>query len=217
MKFASLLPAAISMASIFTVLSLHSCQEEEVVNPPFRQDLADIETTSVGANATLTRDDGTALTIDNSSVLGKLSPNVIYRALAVYVETDKSAHIYGCTKVLSPQPEEFKESSMRRDPVKKVLAAWRGGRYINLHLTVATTNHSQHFAFADKGLKQNHDGSLTWQIELYHNQNKDGYYYSREVYISCPINGKEELQSGRDSVAMTINTYGGTITKRLRY
>lgn len=214
MKIVSLLSAIGVLA--FSVLCL-SCQDDVEASPSYRQDLADIEAISNGVGATLTRDDGTTLTIDNSSALGKLSPNVVYRSLAVYVETSGDAHVYACSKVLSPNPEAIRSTAMKRDPVKNVLAVWRGGRYVNLHLTVSTSNHSHHFAFADNGVRINADGSQTWLIELYHGQNGDGDYYTREVYLSCPVGIKKGMIAGRDSVEMKINTYEGTITKRLIY
>lgn len=214
MNQSRLLTATIALALTFFC---HSCQDDNEVSAAYRQDLADIEVSQGGGGATLTRDDGTRLTIDNSEILGTLAQNAVYRVLAVYVETDKSAHLYACNKVLSPAPETINEQSILRDPVKKVLAVWRGGRYVNLHLMVSTTNHSQHFAFADKGIKQSPDGSKIWHIELYHNQNKDGHYYSREIFLSCPVEDKRGLQEGKDSVEIEISTYNGTITKKLRY
>lgn len=50
-------------------------------------------------------------------------------------------------------------------------------------------------------------GKATQRIQLFHSQEEDPEAYTREIFLSCPLN-KLDLQSG-DSIIFSINTYEG--------
>lgn len=192
------------------------CSEDERPAPPYRQDLAEIVTDADGYAATLVPDYGTPLAITNTDAAGRLSPDTVYRTLALYTADAGQATLQGLSAVVSPLPSAFGGKPVPTDPLR-VDAVWRGGRYANLLVTVATSNKGHKFAFADRGIIQHPDGHLLQAVELYHDRNGDGDFYERQVYLSCPLYGFGQLQAGRDSIELRIHTHDGPQTRRLPF
>ncbi len=186
-------------------------KEEESPLAAYRQDLAEVFTNFVGKTTHLLRDDGTKLSILNPQ--GGLTPDSAYRVIALYTESPDGIVIRGLSSVLSPLPREFREESVRTDPLG-LTAMWRGGRYVNLRLALKTGGSAHYLGFIDRDIVRTHDGKLKACIELYHSQNNDPLYYTRETYVSCPVWGyAERLQAGRDSVELSVNTFSGKVIK----
>ncbi len=186
-------------------------KDEESILAAYRQDLAEISTDIVGKTALILRDDGTRLPILNPR--GGLTPDSVYRVIALYTETTDGALLSGFSSVLSPLPRAFREESVRTDPIG-LTAIWHSGRYVNLLLALKTGGGAHYFGFIDRDIVRTHDGKLKARIELYHNQNGNPLYYTREAYISCPVWGyADRLMAGRDSVELSVNTFSGKTTK----
>lgn len=192
------------------------CSEDETPAPSYRQDLAELITDADGYAVRLVPDVGEPLTVINTAAVGQLRPDTAYRVLTLYTAEAGQATLQGLTPIVSPLPSAFGGNPVPNAPVR-VDAVWRGGRYANLLVTVATSNKGHKFAFADRGVAQFPDGHLLQAVELYHDRNGDGEYYERQVYLSCPLYGFGQLQAGRDSVELRINTYEGLQTRRLPF
>lgn len=168
-----------------------------------------------GNASTLVRDDRTQLKVTNA--IGNLTPDSTYRILALYTEdtTAQSAHLTSYAAVITAQAATYRSSSIITDPLS-VQACWNSGGYINCHLTLKATNTGTHIVgFHKQALTSNADGTKTLNVLFIHNQNADPLYYSREAYLCMPLNPiLQSLTAGRDSVALTFNTFEGQRTFR---
>lgn len=210
MKIPSILLPAILVCSLF------SCGEEDVPLNNFQQDLAEVFTDADGKITSLVTDDGTSYSVSNAALMQPLRPDTVYRTSALYVRSADKAEIISLTSIVSPKPI-VSDATIKNAPLR-VDAVWRGGRYANLLLTIPTSNKAHKFAFVDRGYQAQAEGHLLQTIELYHDNNGDGDFYERQVYLSCPLYGFGDiLQAGRDSVEMRIQTPNGLYTKRLPF
>lgn len=194
---------------------LSACEEDEEILASYRQDLAEIVTDASGGIVRLLLDDGTALPVLN--VKSGFPEDTLMRVFALYTENEAGATLNRLSNVLSSLPRTFEETAVRRDPVG-LTAIWRGGRYVNLLLALKSGGNSHYFSFVDRGIVPMEGGWQKACIELYHDQNKDPLYYTREVYVSCPLWAYEgKLESGRDSVEFVLRTFEGDFVKTLPY
>ena len=98
------------------------------------------------------------------------------------------------------------ERPQKADPVK-VVSAWRGGEYINLHLTPKTQGGTQHWGFRKEGMKEE-NGKKHLFLSLHHNQNNDRTSYTETVYASLWLEALKEIGKG-DSITLAICTQNG--------
>ncbi len=203
------------LASVFLCAS---CGEEEEPLAPLWQELAELVTGPDGRVTAVVRDNGKLLAVSNRASWGGLKSDTVYRAYVAYVLTgEDEAAIYTAGAVLSSHPAKFREENVLRDPLD-VDALWRGGRYLNFTVSLKTGGGSHALAFVDKGISAAADGSQLLRLELYHDQNDDPLYYTRQVSLSCPLYGyADRLFSSRDSVEMKVNTFGGTLVRRFPF
>lgn len=183
-----------------------SCEDDGEILAAYRQDLAEVVTDGAGAAAELRLDDGTRFSFARRRK-GYVR-DTVYRMRALYTLQDGgTADVSALVPVLSPFPRIYAPQAVRTDPVG-VSALWRGGRYVNFRLDVKTAGGVHYFGFIDRGCRQNAAGGLTQQVELLHDQNADPLYYTREVWLSCPLFGfAESLRPGQDSVEVAVTTF----------
>lgn len=208
-----------SLCRIFLLLGLlvffSACEEDQEALSALRQDFAELYTNALGQGERLRCDDGTLLTVLNKPV--GLTRDSIYRVCAMYIEEPQGITLRGLSYVLSPCPQRFSSQPVKRDPLT-VKALWRSSRYVNLLLALQTAGGSHRFAFVDNGVESKPGGYKIARVELYHDQNGNAEFYTREAYLSCPVWPYEgTLQAGRDSVELTVNTYDGTLVQRVAY
>lgn len=135
----------------------------------------------------------------------------------MYTEDFQGVTLRSLAYILSPCPQRFSSQAVKRDPLT-VKAFWRSSRYVNLLLALQTAGGSHRFAFVDNGVENRPEGYKLARVELYHDQNDNAEFYTRETYISCPVWPYEGvLQAGRDSVELTVNTYEGPMAYRVAY
>ena len=96
-------------------------------------------------------------------------------------------------------------------------SAWvsKTRKYLNVGIFLLTgeapTKESRHLlAIADDSLALNADGTRTQFLRLYHKRGDMPEYYSQRFYFSIPLHNVKA-----DSVALSINTYEGTVMKKL--
>jgi hypothetical protein len=201
-------------AAVWTVAAaLTACGDDDTVAPAYRQDLAEVVTDADGYPARLINDTGDTLDVVGKNRSLVLTPDTVYRVQAAYLREADGADLVALTQVLSPLPTSFRDENIRRDALD-VAALWRGGRYLNLVVEVKSGGGSHAFAFVDHGTTVDVDGARCLHIELYHSQGADPLYYTRQVYLSCPL-WAAGLQGGRDSVEITVATFAGPLVKRL--
>ena len=163
-------------------------------------------------------DDGDSLrTNPPFTVSWTSTADTIYRALLYYNLQDGEVDGYNLSQVLVPEVKAASRfgSVVKTDPVY-LQSAWRArsGRYLNLRLRVLTGDtkdgktQRQVFGCVSDTLVKHEDGRSTLHLLLYHNQNGQPEYYSRDVYLSIPLAGVQA-----DTVVMRLQTYEGEYSK----
>lgn len=207
------------LCQLFLLLGLSvifcACEEDAEALSAFRQDFAELYTNAKGQGERLYCDNGASMMVLNKP--GGLTRDSIYRVCAMYTEEPHGVTLYNLAYVLSPCPRRFSQQAIKRDPLA-VKAIWRSSRYVNLLLALQTSGGSHRFAFVDNGVESRPQGHKLAKVELYHDQNGNAAYYTREAYVSCPVWPYEGiLQAGSDSIEFTVNTFEGPMVHRVAY
>lgn len=204
------------LAASTGLIAAVACSNDETPLPPYTEELACIHTDLLGRATTMERDNGASQTVSNE-VKG-LKNDTTYRVLALFTESEdrKSVHLTDFAPIMAPETLRFR--SVKQDPLHLV-ACWRSGNFVNFRIQVKGTNGTAHyFGFHRDEIRQRADGGRTLPIRLYHDQNKDPLYYTRETYISLPLLPfSDELSRGRDSISVTIATFKGSFTSSFAY
>lgn len=191
-------------------LAFSACSDDEETWASYRQDLVCLATDASGCVATLTRDDGAILQVSNT--ISGLQADSTYRALALYVEQTEAAKakIYDYATVLAPEPKVYSEETFVTDPLT-VVSCWKGGNYINLHLSLLGTVDVVHYlGFHVQDYVVNTDLSYTLHVALLHDQNNDPLSYTRQTYICLPLSSLSSLlRENLDSLALHVHTFSG--------
>ena len=195
-------------------LLLLSCEKEEPPMPAYIQELAEMHTDSEGYARTLTLDQGTVLQIGNK--VGGLKADTLYRIRALYQQSGSTVWLSNFAPVLTPHLTHHSPEVIKTDPVS-LTACWRGQHYLNLRLNIRATAEGKHlFGFHEAGLQRYSNGTQTLQAVLLHDQNNDPAYYTREVFLSLPLRPlTEKLQSGRDTLQLSIPSREGWIVRKM--
>ncbi len=200
-----------------TIFVLTACSDDDdTALPPYVNTLAEIATSAEGKAAFITPDGGEQYAI--SSDHSGLTHDSIYRVqvLALFNE-DHTAYLQQIKSVLSPLPREVSEEKRKYHPVD-VLALWSSKRYINMRLALHTATEPHAFAFVEEGTDILDDGTRRLRLHLYHDRGANPEYYTREVYISCPIyQYQDQLREGQDSIIFSITTYQAEQALHLLY
>lgn len=201
------LAVLILLLCIMVVAGCSSDDEPDYL-PPYEQVLCEIMTDAKGVATTIRFDDGRERPLVTCP--GSLTPDSLYRISAAVLEDEDGVSIYNAAMVFSPMPVAMHEDDVKTDPVD-VLTAWRDLRYINLRLSVKRSVAAGHFlTFIDDGVRNNPDGTCTYQLRLFHDGNADVDHFRDELIVSCPIYPlADHLRIGVDSVCLTVNTSDG--------
>lgn len=191
-------------------LLLGACGDDAEPLPSYVQGLCELITDASGQAVTLVPDGDEPLRLENGGT--GLVPDSIYRIQALYLKDAASATatLRSKSNVLAPRPIELAADEVMKTDAVSVVALWLGGRYINLRAGVKSGGGTHVFAFVKELLRTNADGSRTLALRLYHDANGDAAYYTREAILSCPLFGYKDLETGRDSVQISVNTPTGT-------
>ncbi len=150
--------------------------------------------------------------------------DTVYRALLYYEKTDTSSgqtdasvvRTVSISQVPTLHPTALKpEETLCTDPVK-FESMWIGtnGKYLNIGLYLKdgkAKSDSQHHTVGmiRESETTSADGKRTVNLRFFHDQGGVPEYYSTRYYMSVPC---KEIDA--DSVAVTINTYNGTVERR---
>lgn len=165
-------------------------------------------------------DDGQTLTlVPQATATWATAADSTYRAILYYNLVDEtSAEPVAVTQVYTLSVltlEDVKE--MKTDPVK-FESAWvsKNGKYLNVGFYIKVGQDDYDETIHSIGMvcdevKENPDGTKTSFLRLFHDQGGVPEYYSSKQYISVPCSSIEA-----DSVCLTIQTYDGIVTRRLK-
>lgn len=166
-------------------------------------------------------DDGTQVhLLSPATPAWALVADTAYRVLCYYNVADatgnnqKGDYVTSTqVPVLEPYSSVFFED-MKTDPVV-FESMWMSanGKYLNLGFSIKTgqadgADQVQTIALVDHGTTENADGTQCRQWQFFHDQGGVPEYYSSRKYASIPMDGVQE-----DSVCVTINSYGGTVSR----
>lgn len=153
------------------------------------------------------------------SVSWAVRPDTMYRAVLYYDRSEGSSvrpRSLAAVPVLSVQPA-VQLDSVQTDPVD-LESAWlsASGRYLNMGLYLKTGEGDDADAHHTVGMvcdsvTMSDSGASTAHLRLYHDQGGVPEYYSSKTYVSI---ARRAIPA--DSVALTVNTYDGTVTRRFR-
>lgn len=197
-------------------LLLSACSEDEDPLPSYIEGLADLNTNAAGRATSLVTDEGVSLTLSNE--VNGLRPDTTYRILAAYLPNGESATLNSYARILAPEVLKYDDEYVITDPIS-VTSCWRGTNYINLRLEIkGSANSTHYFGFHQTDFVRNSDGSATLCAVLIHDQNDDPLYYTRETYLSLPLQPLSSLlNAGRDSVRLTVKTFEGDYVRTFAY
>ena len=220
-KTTSLLILATLLSPLSSLLSSCTEDNEDKGDGEYSYLRADFVEAHVGEDKRVDyvlTDDGDSLrTNPPFSVSWITTADTVYRAIFYYNLKEGEIDAYNLSQVLVPEiksPERI-AGGVKTDPVY-VQSVWpaRSGHYLNLRLRVMTGEFDdgktppQVFGCVRDTLVSHDDGSSTLHLQLFHNQNGQPEYYSREVYLSIPLT---DVQA--DTVV--LNTYDGLYTKQM--
>lgn len=210
---------ALRAAALAAAMALHwipiGCDGDNETLPAYRQELSEMETDGNGFAARLMTDGGDTLAIGNRT--GGLASDTIYRIAALYTQQGNNATLHGASAVLSPFARAYPAAAVKTDPVC-LDAVWRGGRYLNLRLTLQTGGNAHRMGFIDHGIGEAGNGTRVLRIELLHDQNGDPLHFARETIVSCPLYPyADRLRPGLDSVRISMRIFDGATQRTLLF
>lgn len=202
-----------NLLPVLILALLGSCKNDDYHYPDLLTEMVEIDTDNSRNIKMLRSDDGREYSLSKSTQLEDGTPDSTYRARCRFtIDNEETATLYGLSILLSPHPElsSFFKDSVLVDPVK-VTSVWKSGHYINLHLGLMTKQENKqrlHFVKTEPSLSAN--GKQRINLTLFHDQNNDPEAFTREVFMSCPLQSLG-LEDG-DSIYMHIETYDGPKT-----
>lgn len=198
---------------ICSILLLWACKDEDYHYPDLLTDMVEIDTDNSRNIKLLRSDDGKEYSLSKKALLEDGTPDSTYRVRCRFcIDDERTVTLYGLSILQSPHPElpaHFNDSILV-DPVK-ITSVWKSGNYINLHLGVMTKQEkTQKLHFVKTELQPAANGKQRIDLTLFHNQNNDPEAFTKEVFMSCPLQSLD-LEDG-DSIYMHITTYEGLKT-----
>ena len=198
------------------IVSLTSCDDEsDTFFSNTQMSFVEMLTNNSGVAEKMVLDSGDTLNL--TTKIGNLRKDTTYRYIAAFVRHENSASISSYANAISANPSSYAGYEIKTDPLT-TQSIWRGGNYVNMTLKVKTSGISHGFAFVDKGITTNENGTKTLHIQLYHDQKGDNFSYYRTTYLSCPLyKYQASLRHKSDSIFFIINEFTGEKTWRLVY
>ena len=140
-----------------------------------------------------------------------------YRMMLYYnKEGNKPIELKSIRQAHVVRPSDRQSSLTLTDDPVKLISAWKAqnGNYLNLSLGLMVGNAENDAAIHKLGLVINAvetmgDGSKTFYLTFYHDQDSIPEYYTQTVYLSIPL---KDYATG-DKICIKMNTYSGWIEK----
>lgn len=182
-------------------------------------DLAELSVNAEKQAVAFTTDDGDAYSL--TSPMGAkwiATPDTTYRVLIYYnkVEQARQAEVVSVGVVATMLPlEHWKIKEPSQDPVG-IESAWlsRSGKYLNMGLLFKSGRVDDEEGIHLIGIAQdtvlvNADQTRTAYYRFLHSQGDTPEYYTNRHYVSILLPDDRP-----DSVCLSVNTYGGVVTRR---
>lgn len=194
-------------------LAATGCQDETETWEPYSEELCEIQTGTDGNAVDITTDSGRKL--QAGSLQQTLTPDSLYRAMAVIIENENGPQLYGLQFLAAPPPMQHVAADKGTKAVR-LLTCWRTKRYVNLRIGLPSSIESAHImGFADDGFRYNAPTNgkpfrKTKKLRFLYDSNIGQKDFYKEHIISCPVYGfDEELAADLDSIELTIHTEKG--------
>ena len=192
-----------------------------------RADFVETRTDASGELYCAVTDDGDSLVLSPKRTAKWAStPDSLYRALLYYNVPLSGIKVEAVSLTSVPAPvirskEEVKDK--KTDPVVFNSARMsRGGRYINLGLSVKTgqaedVDEKQTVGLMCDEVTTDDEGHKHYALTLLHGQNGVPEYYSADLLVSIASYRLPEKPVKGDELTITVNTYNGTVKKTFQY
>lgn len=206
-------------------LMFSACSDDRNSIPAWEEAYVDILTNSEGIAATLCTDDGIRYSIDTppASIYpaknccyevgipkGSLAADTLYRCISYFEKTGNNRVRLNTTNAIVAVVPSV-DSRLGTDPVS-MQSVWRGGRYLNIYLTVKGTNGKHTFACVEDSIVQNGENSIL-HLTLRHRSTETIDGFPRKAYISCILEKyASRLTSCRDSIYLHVCQYDNADT-----
>lgn len=178
---------------------LWGCKEEESIYPPALTEILSVSTDAEGCASLLWPDGSGSYSVENKADFSHLTPDSLYRAIAIYEICDdenRVAHVYSLGSIFSSPPVQGWNEAIKTDPAD-VQSIWMSGNYLNMVLLVKGQNQEHEYHC----IETTDDSRLRFQF--YHDRKGDIEAYTKKVYFSIPMKGYKYRYS---SFLFSINT-----------
>ena len=179
---------------------LGGCKDEESVYPSVLTEILSICTDAEGRAARLCPDHSDGYSIENPAGFPGLTPDSLYRVIAIYEITDaenRAAYLYSLSSIFSAPPVQGWEGEIKTDPVD-VQSIWMSGGYLNMVLLVKGKDKEHAFHCIETGDGQH----LVFQF--YHDRQGDIEAYTKKAYFSIPM---QAYKAGHETFLFSISTH----------
>ncbi|MGL4851608.1 MAG: hypothetical protein ACRC3Z_02985 [Phocaeicola sp.] len=201
-----------------TSLLLIGCSKEAYVYPELTTEFINLGTDNTGVGKYLLTDQGERLAIENTTGLGGLKKDTVYRVVSRHAPIDgfdeTTVRVYAIESVIAPIPvheSEFRE--IYTDAVE-LQSIWRKEEFINMVLRVKVKDTAHGFHFIENRIELEEDGTKTLYLTLYHDRKEDVEAFYRTSYLSVPLwHYSNQLKEG-DKIVFQLNTYKEGMTSR---
>lgn len=207
------------------VLLQFSCKDDAYTYPPVQLEFVCAHMDETGTVDYFLNDDGKAYYVDNAARFTKMLPDTVYRMICNYEvlsaasSTSKgNALVYALQQTVSviPISEEKLVGDMKTDPVE-VQSIWKkSAGYINMVLLVKSQDGKHLFHFIENGIADE-GGHKKLSLTLYHDKANDTEAYTKNAYLSVPLDTYKDVLTDGDLIDFHINTRSGMKTYSFTY
>ena len=193
------------LALPFVMLSCEDDDDDPM--PPLRMEFVEVFTDSKSVVDYIMTDEGERLS--PASTISASRPDTTYRCVCQYAMENGKCNVYDLRSIYSKKPVRMAESdTLWTDPMK-VNSVWKTSRYVNMSLALLTNGQGSHaYTFVEDTVMTGTEGHKTAYCTVTHHRvGIDPESYTQNVYLSMPV--YDYVDSGIDSVAVSINTYSG--------
>ena len=198
---------------LFLLIGVVACGSDESPAPAVRFDFGELRTDAAGHAQRFTPDGERerAIVAAGTSVF---RADTAFRAIVSYVPAEGGIRPMQILPVPVHFPQNIPSFRFKADPVR-LIAAWRGGRYLNLRLGLPGRFGEKHaLAFDRRPTVEWPDGHRTAVLRLHHEAQSAHRDYLQDTYLNLALSPYLDAREERfDSVAVYVRTFEGTLRR----
>ncbi len=193
--------------ALFLVFLLGACGKEDEAYPSIVTEMACLYTDRNGQMTQMVLDDGTTYDVSGQKLTG-YHESALYRGVCGFVPDGA-----GKAKIYTLYPvgniREAGDSISEKYDYTDVKSIWRGGAFLNFHLSPMTQGGEQEWAFKKDSVSTNTLGGTTYFISICHDQGDDPQAYHVNYYASMFVDSIAQNRTPQDSINVAVHTFDG--------